>query len=111
MAISLLTGPLPRTATLAAAGTGCTQIRTDSGLRVKILADAIIYIFNGVADGGTAALAADRIELTAAEAAQGYEVIVGGHDAGNNYATVCIAAATGTASVRVTAEPSGGTVL
>ena len=105
-AIDLTSGPLPRFGTEASAGTTCTQIRAAPGLRVKVLADGACYVFNGVDQGSAAPAAALRWELSASEAAAGFDFIVGGAGPGVNYGTICIAAKTGTVSVRASAEDS-----
>jgi hypothetical protein len=99
--------PVIRTASV---GTTCTQIRGDVGTTVTILASGAIYIFNDVAEGGDAPAAGLRLELSADEASQGIKLsvgraVVGGRVARRNAGgTICIAAKTGTVSVRVVAE-------
>ncbi len=102
MAIDITnTSILPAFRAVAAADTTCTQIRVPPHHRVRVFADAAIYLFNGVEDGGTAAGATLRKELTAAQASAGYETIAGGAGPGVAYATICVAAQTGTARVEV----------
>lgn len=109
MALDLTGSPQPAYATDATAGTTCTQIRGIPGYRFKIIADGIIYVFNGVAEAGAAPAAGLRMELSAAEAAQGYEGVFGGKVGAADYATVCVAAAAGTVVLRASSEPAGGT--
>lgn len=109
MAAIVLTGdPLPTFGTEASAGTTATVIQAPPGSRVKIIADVAIYLFNGVAQGAAAPAAASRIALSATDAAQGYTVVIGGAVAGGAFGTVCVAAQSGTAVVRASAEPAGG---
>ena len=96
--------------TAASVGTTCTQIRADIGATVTILASGAIYIFNDVAEGGSVPAAASRFELSADEASQGIKITVGRAFISGRVArrkvggTICIAATTGTVSVRIIAE-------
>ena len=105
MAIDVTSGPHPAFATDTSVGTTTTQIRAAPFTSVVVFADAAIYVFNGQGDGNAAASAADRVALTAAEAAQGVEFVVGGAVAASTYGTLEIAAQTGTATVRVWTRP------
>lgn len=111
MAIDLTGSPQPAFGTSASAGTTCTQIRGLPGYKCKIIADGAIYLFNGVEDTGTVAGATERIALSAAEAAQGYEVTFGGKVGAADYATVCVAAQATTVALRASSEPPEGRVI
>jgi len=111
MAIDLTGDPQPAFGTAAAAGTTCTEIQGLPGYKCKIIADGAIYIFNGVGDGGTVPAAANRIALSAAEAAQGYEVTFGGKVGAAQHATVCVAAQASTVALRASSEPSSGRIV
>ena len=90
--------------------TACTQIRSEKGVSITILASGAICLFNGVADGGSKPSAELMLELTADEAAQGIKIKVGRPFIGGRLArpgtagTICVAAKTGTVTVRVIAE-------
>ncbi len=102
MAIDITnTSILPAFMAVAAADTNCTQIRVPPHHRVRIFADAAIYLFNGVSDGGATPAATLRKELTATQASAGYETIAGGAGPGVGYATICVAAQAGTARIEV----------
>jgi hypothetical protein len=108
MAIDLTAGTQPAFATNTSVGTTCTVIQAPPGYTVHILADGILYVFNDVADGDAAASAANRLELSATEAAQGLSFVVGGavgSVSGKSYGTICVAASTGTVTVRAWATP------
>ena len=108
MAIDLTGKIQPAFGTDATADTTCTQIRGNKGHTIKILADGIIYLFNGIDDGEAAPAAASLLELSAAEAAQGYVVTLGERLEDLGYATVCIAAKAGTVNLRVSSEVGAG---
>ena len=109
MAIDLTGKTQPAFGTDATADTACTQIRCNPGHKCKIIADGAIYVFNGVDDTDPVASAADRIALSAAEAAQGYETIIGEPlGVGINYGTVCVAAQASTVVLRASSEPGTG---
>ena len=99
--------PIIRTASV---GTTCTQIRGDVGTTITLLASGAIYIFNDVAEGGTVPASDLRIELSADEASQGIKLsfgrtIVNGRIARRNVGgRICVAAKTGTVTVRMIAE-------
>ena len=91
--------------------TACTQIRSEKGVSVTILASGAICLFNGVADGGSKPSADLMLELTADEAAQGIKIKVGRPilpsgrlPKPGTAGTICVAAKTGTVTVRVIAE-------
>ena len=94
----------------ASVGTTCTQIRADVGSVVTILASGAIYFFNDVAEGGSVPASGLRFELSADEASQGIKIKVGkafanGRRSKRNLGgTICVAATTGTVTVRVIAE-------
>jgi len=100
----------PRFATDTGVGTTCTQIRAEAGVSVTILASGAIYLFNGVAEGGSVPAVTSRIELSADEAAQGIKIKVGRVYINGRMTrmgiggTICVAAKTGTVTVRVIAE-------
>jgi len=99
MAIDLTGGgPIPLFVSTTSSGIGvtCEEIRVPPFHRVQIFANVAIFVFNDVADGGTAAAAGLRKAITASQAAQGYVAEVGGPISGAAYATVCIAAQSGT---------------
>lgn len=74
--------------------------------RLTVFASGALHVFNnGEGDGGTIE-ATHRLELTAAQAAAGYEVQMGGAIAGQSYAPLNIAAASGTVTVRASYELS-----
>lgn len=106
-----LSTPITRTATVGDAS--CTQIRADVGATITILADGAIFIFNNVAEGGPVPAAgppSNRIALSETEAEQGLRLKVGRTFVGGKIAKrnvggiICIAAQSGTVTVRVIAE-------
>ncbi len=106
MAIDLTGSPLPQYGTDATVDTNCTQIRALPGTVVKIISASAFNLYNGVADGGTDPAAGSMLALSAAEAAQGWQTIIGapvGAALGGDgtFGTVCISSASGTISVRV----------
>lgn len=96
MALDLTTGPHPAFAAATGAGTTCTQVRGTPGHGVAIFATGAVYLFNGVDEGAAAAASTARKAYTAAQAASGIIHTFGGKVAGQSYATVCVAAQTGT---------------
>jgi hypothetical protein len=91
---------------VAAAGTTCTQIQAPPLHEIRIVASGAIYIFNNVADGGSAPDETGRIPITADVAAAGWTTRVGGADAGKSYGTVCVAAQSGTVVLGVELLPN-----
>lgn len=104
MAIDLTTGGIPAFGTDSAVGTTCVQIRVPPYHRVNIVADVAIYVFNGVDEGDSVPAAANRWALSASEAAQGISPRAGAAVRAARYATVCVAAQSGTAVVRAYVE-------
>jgi len=106
MAIDLTSPVQPAFGAVTGAGTTCTQIQGLPGHLCKILASGAIHVYNGVIEGGAAPGASKRLELTADEAAKGYSVAFGGRVSAGDYATVCVSAASGTVTLRVSSEPT-----
>lgn len=102
MALDLTTDPQPAFAAVTGAGTTCTEIRGKPFSSVNIYATGAVYLFNGVAEGGAAPAATARAAKTAAQMSSGWPGTFGGPVAGQSYATICIAAQSGT--VDITAE-------
>jgi hypothetical protein len=72
---------------------------------VAIFATDAVYVFNGVDEGGAAPAATARKGYTSTQAASGIQLVFGGRVAGQDYATVCIAAQTGTVTVEAYTLP------
>ena len=89
--------------------TACTQIRSEAGVEVTILASGAIFLFNGVPDGSNS-IPSDKMALSDTEAEQGIKIKVGRPFIGGRPArpgtagTICVAAQSGTVTVRVIAE-------
>jgi hypothetical protein len=105
MALDLTSDPQPAFAAETGVGTDCTQIRGPAFTSVVVYATGAVYLFNGVAEGGTVAASTARKALTATQAAAGAVLVLGGPVAGQSYATVCIAAQTGTVDVEAYTVP------
>ena len=95
MAIDLTSGAQPAFAAISDLTTACVQIRVPPHTRVAVKGNVGIYVFNGVDDGGEVASAASRISFAAAETMQAPTFTAGGAIPGQVYATVCVAAQSG----------------
>ncbi len=106
MAVSALTGTLPRFITQAAiSSTTTTQIQASPWHRITIFSASALYIYNDVADGDPVP-ASNRLAITAAQAASGYPLQLSGAVAGQTYTTLCVAAQATTADIVIVLEPS-----
>ena len=105
MALDVTSDPHPAFATSASVTTAATQIRARPFSQVMVFGSDALYLFNGVADGGTAAGATLRKALTAAQAASGIVVNIGGPVPSTSYGTVCVASQSGTITVEVISVP------
>jgi hypothetical protein len=94
MAIDLTADPQPAFASSGALTTTALEIRCKPHTQVTVKSAVALYIFNGVADGGTVPASA-RLALSADEAAAGASFVVGGPVAGQKYGTLCVAAQSG----------------
>lgn len=105
MAIDLTSDPQPAFGSESSVGTDCTQIRGPAHTGVAIFATDAVYVFNGIDEGGAAPAATARKGYTSTQAASGIQLVFGGRVAGQDYATVCIAAQTGTVTVEAYTLP------
>ena len=105
MALDLTSSPQPAFAAVTGATTTCTQIRGNAHSGVAIYATGAVFVFNGVDDGGAAPSATSRKAYTSAQAAAGIQLMLGGKVAGSAYATVCVAAQTGTVDIEAHSIP------
>lgn len=98
-------GIQPAFASSSSVGTTAVEIRADPFSQVIVFGDTDLYIFNGVAEGGSVPATA-RKALTSTQAAQGLVVNIGGKVPGKDYGTVCVAAQSGTGNtVEVMSAP------
>jgi hypothetical protein len=105
MAIDLTSDPQPAFGSESSVGTDCTQIRGPAHTGLAIFATGAVYVFNGVAEGGAAPAATARKSFGSDQAGSGIQLVFGGAIAGASYATVCIAAQTGTVDVEAYTLP------
>lgn len=105
MALDVTASPHPNFKRNATAGTTATEIRAQPHSQVQIFASGAIYVFNDVADGGSAP-GTDRLAVTATQAAAGYVIAVGGKIPGQSYGTVCVAAQASTVDLTVVSVPA-----
>ena len=105
MALDLTGSPQPAFAAATGAGVTCTQIRGHAHTAVAIYATGAIFVFNGVNEGDAAPIATLRKAYTSAQAAAGIQLVLGGKVQGATYATVCVAAQTGTVDLEAHSIP------
>jgi hypothetical protein len=105
MAINITGDPQPAFGAETGVGTDCTQIRGPAHTGVAIFATDAVYVYNGVAEGGTVAASTARKAYTSTQAASGIQLVFGGRVSGETYATICISAQTGTVDVEAYTLP------
>lgn len=105
MALDVTTDPQPAFAASTSVSTTCTEIQAKPFSQVALFGSGAMYVFNGVADGGTVAGATLRKALDATQAASGLVVSIGGPVQGQSYGTVCVASQSGTITVEVMSVP------
>lgn len=105
MALDVTSDPHPAFAASTSVGTTATLIQARPFSQVMVFGSDALYLFNDVADGGTAAGATARKALDTTQAAAGIVINIGGPIPGADYGTVCVAAQSGTITVEVVSVP------